>query len=212
MAKNFYVYGLFRPDNGLICYIGKGHGKRFEHSAKYGGSRNNSDLMKLIKKYGELSGAILFSGLTEKQALKREIELIAIIGRKKDGGPLVNITSGGQGGNDNGAGDSHWNKESHPQSGIAIGNALRGKPKSLAARKAMGKSQKKRDRSAGYSEEHAAAISAGVAKFWDRRRKQYGGSPPALRGKAGNKKHSKAMKAHYARLRRLRRLRETNQD
>jgi hypothetical protein len=41
-----------------------------------------------------------------------------------------------------------------------------------SARKKMSASAKRRDRSAGYSNDHKSAIAAGVARYWDERRKK----------------------------------------
>jgi hypothetical protein len=89
----FYVYAFFRPC-GTPCYIGKGQRDRYRvHFRK----SSNSHLARIIAKYGELPVIIVRTGLTEPEALEIEIALIAAIGRECDGGPLVNLTLGGEG-------------------------------------------------------------------------------------------------------------------
>jgi hypothetical protein len=76
---------------------------------------------------------------------------------------------------------------------VAISIALKGKPKSIKARAAMSAAAKKRNRSAGYSDKHAAAISAGVARYWEKRRKL--GLSQTNRTVKGHKKHGEVMRA-----------------
>lgn len=191
--NDFYVYALFRPE-GSVCYIGKGKGSRWRDSGKYV-RNNNPHLAGIIKEAGgALPSAIIYRDLTEDQAFKKEIELISSIGRGEYG-PLVNLTDGGDGG-PGCRGDAHWNKLTHPEAAVAIGLALKGKMKSVTARASMSAAAKKRDRKAGYSEEHAAAISAGVARYWESRRKL--GLPLTNRTEVGHKKHSETMRARYA--------------
>jgi hypothetical protein len=94
-ANDFYVYGLFRP-NGIICYIGKGHGRRCKaHFSR----THNSHLRAIITMAGgDLPLVIIRSGLTEVTAFEIERAFISAIGRKEHGGPLVNMTDGGLGG------------------------------------------------------------------------------------------------------------------
>jgi hypothetical protein len=111
--KVFYVYGLFRPDpDGSICYIGKGKKNRWRVSARAARSRNKA-LARLIKDAGgELPATIIRDGLTEQQAFRYEIALIASIGRKPDG-LLLNLTDGGDGGAP--PTKPTWNKQTHPE-------------------------------------------------------------------------------------------------
>lgn len=95
MRRDFYVYVKFRPWNCVPCYVGKGHGKRaFSHEAK----SHNPHLERIIRKAGgELPTVFPREGLTEAEAFETEVALIKAIGRKKNGGPLVNMTDGGEG-------------------------------------------------------------------------------------------------------------------
>jgi len=83
--KDFYTYAYLRED-GTPYYVGKGTGRR------------------LTGHHGTLSvppkdrRLILKSGLTEEEAFRHEVYLIAILGRKDLGtGCLRNLTDGGDG-------------------------------------------------------------------------------------------------------------------
>jgi len=95
MGSEFYVYMLFHPVSGLPCYVGKGKGHRcFVHNKN---RSHNPHLKNILRKHGELPCVIIHSSITEKMAFDYEIALIAAIGRKCDGGPLVNLSIGGDG-------------------------------------------------------------------------------------------------------------------
>lgn len=94
-VNDFYVYVYFRL-NGSPCYVGKGRGSRWvKHKNGAGG---NSHLMRIIQKSGgDLPRVKIRTQLTNEQAIEIECALIAAIGREKDGGPLVNLSKGGDG-------------------------------------------------------------------------------------------------------------------
>ena len=99
--RDFYVYALFRP-NGHICYIGKGSKRRWRshdcHKATSRYPKANPHLARIIVKAGgEIPKVKLRENLTEKEAFALERTLIRAIGREKFGGPLVNLTEGGEG-------------------------------------------------------------------------------------------------------------------
>ncbi len=200
MKRDKYVYILFRID-GSPCYVGKGHGDRWLHHERYpqfSANKNLANLVRKAKREGwELPKVIIRGDLTEKEAFAIETMFIKAIGRKVDGGPLVNLTIGG-GGTSGHIGRNHWNGETHPETSRAIGDALKGRVFSEDSRLKMSKSAKQRKRGIGgkYSAEHAAAIAAGVSKYWERRRQQ--GLPLTNRTEAGHRKHSEAMLARYA--------------
>ena len=82
---NFYTYAYLRED-GTPYYIGKGHGKRIHHT------NHGINLPPRERRI------ILKDNLTEEQAFRHEIYLIAVLGRKDNGtGMLRNRTDGGDG-------------------------------------------------------------------------------------------------------------------
>lgn len=87
MKKEFYTYAYLR-ENGVPYYIGKGKGNR-----AYGRHRKNIKVPK-----DESRILILKKDLTEAEAFKHEVYMIAVFGRKDLGtGVLVNMTNGGEG-------------------------------------------------------------------------------------------------------------------
>jgi hypothetical protein len=92
--SEFYVYLIFRPD-GRPCYVGKGKGGRWESHFKNARNKHLSNIV--AKAGGDLPVVKVRENLTEAEAFKTEVAWIAAIGRKKDGGPLVNATDGGDG-------------------------------------------------------------------------------------------------------------------
>jgi hypothetical protein len=81
----YYTYAYLRED-GTPYYIGKGKGKRWYY--KYGKNcKPPKDRSRIIK---------LKQNLTEKEAFKHEVYMIAVFGKKCDGtGILMNIADGG---------------------------------------------------------------------------------------------------------------------
>jgi hypothetical protein len=90
----FYVYVIFRPD-GRPCYVGKGQGGRWEVHFRNARNKHLSNIV--AKAGGDLPVVKVRENLTEAEAFKTEVAWIAALGRKKDGGPLVNATDGGDG-------------------------------------------------------------------------------------------------------------------
>jgi hypothetical protein len=93
-----YVYLYFRP-NGVPCYVGKGYGARWrDHLKKKNSNRHLSFILDQATAAGkELPVVIISEGLTDAGACALEKIMIAAIGREKHGGPLVNLTDGGDG-------------------------------------------------------------------------------------------------------------------
>jgi hypothetical protein len=87
--KKYYTYAYLRQD-GTPYYIGKGCGRRlYDHHGK--NCNPPKDRSRIIK---------LKQNLTEEEAFKHEIYMIAVFGKKCDGtGILRNIADGGNGGN-----------------------------------------------------------------------------------------------------------------
>ena len=96
--KRFYVYGLF--DRGVPFYIGKGKDKRAYNHVGEARCGSNRPVHKKIRAMNfQYETKILCSGLTETDAYELEELAIKTVGRRyDDAGPLLNLTSGGQGG------------------------------------------------------------------------------------------------------------------
>lgn len=91
---NFYVYAIFRPD-GRPCYIGKGCGPRWTRHEWRSTNPHLANIVRLAG--GTLPKIKLCEGLIEQEAFDIEIMIIRLIGREIHGGPLVNMTDGGEG-------------------------------------------------------------------------------------------------------------------
>lgn len=113
--NKFYVYAFLDPRKkgnfqyGNLTfeyepfYVGKGSGKRAsehfrpsEMKRDYNPHKNrkitkitNAGLKPIIK--------IISNNMNEKDSFSKEVDIIALIGKKKDGGPLTNIYDGGEG-------------------------------------------------------------------------------------------------------------------
>ena len=86
MKNDFYTYAYLRED-GTPYYIGKGRGYRLRYKHKQAIKVPPLDRIIILKK-----------NLTEEEAFRHEIYMIAVLGRKDLGtGILRNITSGGEG-------------------------------------------------------------------------------------------------------------------
>jgi hypothetical protein len=87
MKNDFYTYAYLRED-GTPYYIGKGRGRRAF-----------CDWGRCCKKPPHDRILFLKTGLTEQEAFKHEIYMIAVLGRKDTGtGILRNMSEGGIGG------------------------------------------------------------------------------------------------------------------
>ena len=85
--NNYYTYAYLRED-GTPYYIGKGEGYRAYHKGR-GEIKPPKDKSKIL---------YLKQNITEEEAFKHEIYMIAILGRKDIGtGRLRNRTDGGEG-------------------------------------------------------------------------------------------------------------------
>jgi len=86
--KEYYTYAYLRED-GTPYYIGKGIGYRITNNSSRKGLKCPKDKSRVIK---------LKQNLTENEAFKHEIYMIAVFGRKDLGtGILHNRTDGGDG-------------------------------------------------------------------------------------------------------------------
>ena len=90
----FYVYEHWRPDLDLPFYVGKGSGSRFDPCRTR--NSHHSNIKAKLKKLGMcVEVRMVASGLTEDDALTKEIERIAFW--KDRGIKLSNKTAGGDG-------------------------------------------------------------------------------------------------------------------
>ena len=88
MENDYYTYAYLRKD-GTPYYIGKGkEGRAYRKTGRRGcQAPENNDRILILK-----------TGLTEEEAFKHEIYMIAVLGRKNLGtGVLRNLTNGGDG-------------------------------------------------------------------------------------------------------------------
>src|SRR5260221_12283744 len=98
-TDDFYVYVIFRL-NGIPCYVGKGRGDRWlvHEKRKIKDNKHFDNIIKQAKKAGkELPKIKLRENLFESEAFDLEKIFIKAIGREIHGGPLVNLTDGGDG-------------------------------------------------------------------------------------------------------------------
>lgn len=90
------VYAHKNPLTNEIFYIGIGVKK--ERAYKFIGKQRNQFWHNYVKKHGEPIVEILHEVETRKEAELLELEYISKYKRRQDGGTLVNITLGGDGG------------------------------------------------------------------------------------------------------------------
>jgi hypothetical protein len=101
IGRRDYVYGLFRPDNGQVFYIGMGRSQRaYEHQRdrRRKKTAKNALICKMVDRLGfsEIPVVFMRTGLKHQEACDLEIALIYALGRTPNG-PLLNVVSGGEG-------------------------------------------------------------------------------------------------------------------
>jgi hypothetical protein len=93
----YYVYVIYRPD-GHPCYIGKGKHKRWLKHFKHCRNPHLKNILDLAALNGQPIWVRQIAwDLTAEQANALERKFIAAVGRKGAGGPLANMTDGGEG-------------------------------------------------------------------------------------------------------------------
>ncbi len=124
MKNDYYTYAYLRKD-GTPYYIGKGRGYRAFHKSD-----------RTIKPPPKERILFLKQNLTEEEAFKHEIYMIAVLGRKDLGtGILRNLTNGGEGTSGN-----VWSEESRKKmSKIHKGKKLSKEQIELMRRNSTGK-------------------------------------------------------------------------
>lgn len=101
-TRCYFVYRHLRADTGDLFYIG--YGKKRKRYASYKTefarafeiTKRSGFWDKIFKKHGR-EVEIVLDNLTYEEAVAKEIELIALYGRYKNGGILCNLTDGGEG-------------------------------------------------------------------------------------------------------------------
>lgn len=98
--KGFYVYELVNPTTFKPFYVGKGQGERYkDHFKEKSGNRHKQNTLRKIANQGDsVIVKIVFSSQEESEALKFEMDLIKLYGRRDNRtGILTNLTEGGEG-------------------------------------------------------------------------------------------------------------------
>jgi hypothetical protein len=180
MSRTFYVYAYYRLD-GTPCYIGKGTGDRWVNRGKTG---RNPHFLRIVAQAHNAGNKLpkekIAEGLTEQEALDLEAFFIAAIGREVDGGPLVNLSVGG----DSGPVGYKWTEEQRRAHGAkrpktlsaewraAISAGIKGKPKSIQHVAAQADSQRGTKKKSGWwatkegREKHNAKTGASIKTAW----------------------------------------------
>jgi hypothetical protein len=128
--RRFYTYAYLRED-GTPYYIGKGCGSRCYSKCGRKSCYPPADKSRIL---------ILKKNLTEEEAFKHEIYMIAIFGRKNNGtGILRNLTDGGEGPSGRMMLRGHKLSPEHRQK---LSLAGRGRKKTLEHRRKIGASNK----------------------------------------------------------------------
>jgi hypothetical protein len=102
LENRFYIYRHIRPDTNEVFYIGKGNNvnpkKGLYERMNISKKRNKIWQSIVLKNNGIFKAEILFECETEEECNAKEIEFIALYGRKDlNNGTLANLTSGGDG-------------------------------------------------------------------------------------------------------------------
>jgi hypothetical protein len=94
--NRFYVYTLADPRDGSVFYVGKGSGRRafaHEREVRRGAGQNGAKALRIrriIDAGQDVITTIAASGLTEREALRQERDMIARIGMRN----LTNVMRG----------------------------------------------------------------------------------------------------------------------
>ena len=166
----YYTYAYLREDR-TPYYIGKGKGNRIV-----------SNQRKINKPKDKSRIIFLKQNLTEAEAFKHEIYMIAVLGRKDLGtGILHNKTDGGDG--PSGAirseefkrkisevnkGNQHWKNKKHTdETKKKLSGVSKGKPKSESHKEALKRAWEKRRLEKPITEETKRKMSESLYKRWE---------------------------------------------
>ena len=99
--RSYYIYRHIRKDTNVPFYIGRGKRNHDATSFNKEYSRafaraSRSDFWKKIKAKTDYEVEIVLDDLTQAESIVKEIELITLYGRVKNGGTLCNLTDGGE--------------------------------------------------------------------------------------------------------------------
>jgi len=96
--REYYIYRHIRLDTNEVFYIGLGSYQKERYKRAYAKSKKcrTSHWHNIVKQCG-YKVQIMLEDLTEKEAIEKEIELIALYGRRDlSKGTLINLTDGGE--------------------------------------------------------------------------------------------------------------------
>ena len=165
MRNDYYVYAYLRED-GSPYYIGKGTGRRAYQKSK----------RHLVRKPEDRTNIVFISeNLTEEEAHTEEVKLIKKYGKKIDGGILVNISDGGEGGG-RPAGWNHTEearkKMSENRKGKGGGGNFVGRTHTEEARKSMSEARRGNQHTKGrvVPEEEKRRKSETLKEYYRKRR------------------------------------------
>ena len=178
---DYYVY-VYHYSNGVPFYVGKGRGNRCLHHLKRarGGKRGDNPyldrtLRKILMHRDQVQIQKAHVGLTEQEAFDYEKKLIIRIGRKTTGGPLVNLTDGGEG-------PSGYQMYGYHKAALLA--AIKGKPLSPEHRRKIGEGNSRRvytpemrrrmgdiRRGTKLSEKQRLALLEGCVAYWTGRKR-----------------------------------------
>lgn len=98
VTKRFYVYEHVRTDTGVVFYVGKGTLRGDGSFVRSTEVSNRSEFWRrIVKRSGGFRVEIVAVCATEPLAFAVERAMIALYGRRVDGGSLCNLTLGGEG-------------------------------------------------------------------------------------------------------------------
>ena len=109
----YYLYFHIDPITTKIFYIGKGKGKRAWCKSKVGRNLHHYRKLNKLIEYGYKMDDIVYiveRNIDEQYAFEKEKKLIDLFGKQINGGTLLNISDGGEGGL-NGESNHNFNRQ-----------------------------------------------------------------------------------------------------